>query len=92
MRFSSEAENLLIGLVLADDGKPAARMRFSEVGDWGPLENWLSQGGGIPLIRGQVNPGRPYLAPPGGSNNENSLVFIGRSDFGGPAAIGWVFP
>ena len=36
---------------------------------------------GIPLTRGQVNPGRPCLAPPGVSKSENSLVFIGRERF-----------
>ena len=36
---------------------------------------------GIPLTRGQVNPGRPCLAPPGGSKSENSLVFVGPERF-----------
>ena len=31
---------------------------------------------GIPLTRGQVNPGRPWPGPPGVSKSENSLVFV----------------
>ena len=41
---------------------------------------------GIPLTRGQVNPARLCLAPPGVSKSENSLVFIGRERFWGS---GW---
>ena len=48
---------------------------------------------GIPLTRGQVNPGRPCLAPPGVSKSENSLVFIGRERFWRsgwrPVAVDW---
>ena len=80
-------ENFLIGQASADDGKPAARMRFSwGVTDSRPLEEEPGRGGGIPLTRGQVNLARPCLAPPGWLKSENSLVFIGRERFWGS---GW---
>ena len=41
---------------------------------------------GIPLTRGQVNPGRPWPGPLGVSKSENSFVFIGRERFWGS---GW---
>ena len=57
-------------------------MTFSwGVRDSGPLEESPGRGDGIPLTRGQVNPGRPCLAPPGVSKSENSLVVIGRERF-----------
>ena len=41
----------------------------------------MGQGAGIPLTRGQVNPGCPSLGPPGVSKSENSLVFVGPERF-----------
>ena len=52
--------------------------------------NPVSRGAGIPLTRGQVNPGRPCLAPPGVSKSESSLVFIGRERFWDLAGVPWI--
>ena len=49
---------------------------------------------GIPLTRGQVNPGRPWPGPPGASKSENSLVFVGPERFWRSGwrrlAVGWL--
>ena len=55
----------------------------------------MSRGAGIPLTRGQVNPGRPCLAPPRVSKSENSLVFIVPERFWvsgwRPVGVGWAW-